>query len=147
MKNVTGNLVIQDTKTPKTYDVTVEGNGAADAKADAKATYLTDYTFTVTQDGKYTYEVTATVDGSDYALTLVDGKYTIAGASVTGNIVITVTKTAKPVTTTEITFEGEGSADVVGGTTQTATNGQDFLSLIHISPTTARPPTTPTISS
>ena len=57
-----------------------------------------------------------------------DGKtYTIAGADVTGNVVITVNKDLKPVTTTEITFTGSGSADVVGGTTQTADNGQDFI--------------------
>ena len=44
----------------------------------------------------------------------------------TGNIVVTVTKDLKPVTTTEITFTGSGSADVVGGTTQNAYIGKDF---------------------
>ena len=126
VKNVTGNIVIQNTKTPKTYTVTVAGNGAADATAAAVAAYLTDYTFTVAQDDKYTYDVTATVNGADYGLTLANGTYTIAGADVIGNIVITVNKEAKPVTTTSITFEGSGSADVKGGTTQIATNGQDF---------------------
>ena len=128
IKNVTGNLTITDTKTPKSYTVTVNGTGSADVTAAANATYLTAYTFTLTKDDKYTYEVAVTVDGAAYTPTLnADGKtYTIAGADVTGNIVITVTKDLKPVTTTEITFTGSGSADVVGGTTQTAENGKDF---------------------
>ena len=44
----------------------------------------------------------------------------------TGNITITVNKTLKPVETTKIIFQGEGAADVVGGSEQTANNGQDF---------------------
>ena len=128
IKNVTGNLTITDTKTPKSYTVTVNGTGKDDVTAAANATYLTAYTFTLTKDEAYTYEVAVTVDGAAYTPTLnADGKtYTIAGADVTGNIVITVTKDLKPVTTTEITFTGSGSADVNGGTTQTAENGKDF---------------------
>lgn len=129
IKNVTGNLTIDTaTKTPKSYTVTVNGTGSADVTAAANATYLTAYTFTLTKDDKYTYEVAVTVDGTAYTPTLAaDSKtYSIAGADVTGNIVITVTKDLKPVTTTEITFTGSGSADVVGGTTQTAENGKDF---------------------
>lgn len=128
IKNVTGNLTITDTKTPKSYTVTVNGTGKDDVTAAASATYLTAYTFTLTKDDKYTYEVAVTVDGAAYTPTLAaDGKtYTITGADVTGNIVITVTKDLKPVTTTEITFTGSGSADVKGGTTQTADNGKDF---------------------
>ena len=129
IKNVTGNLTITDTKTPKSYTVTVEGTGKADVNAANTATYLTAYTFTLTKDEAYTYEVAVTVDGKAYTPTLAsDSKtYTIAGADVTGNVVITVNKDLKPVTTTEITFTGSGSADVVGGTTQTADNGKDFI--------------------
>ena len=128
IKNVTGNLTITDTKTPKSYTVTVNGTGSADVTAAANATYLTAYTFTLTKDDKYTYEVAVTVDGAAYTPTLAsDSKtYTIAGDDVTGNVVITVNKELKPVTTTEITFTGSGSADVKAGTTQTATNGKDF---------------------
>ena len=129
IKNVTGNLTIDTaTKTPKSYTVTVNGTGKDDVTAAANATYLTAYTFTLTKDDKYTYEVAVTVDGKAYTPTLAsDSKtYTIAGADVTGNVVITVNKDLKPVTTTEITFTGSGSADVKGGTTQTADNGKDF---------------------
>ncbi len=127
IKNVSGSLTITATKTPKSYTVTVTGTGSADVTAANTATYLTDYTFTLTKDDKYTYTVSATVGGETCTPTLAsDGTYTIAGADVTGNIVITVTKDLKPVTTTEITFTGSGSADVKGGTTQTAENGKDF---------------------
>lgn len=128
INNVSGNLTITAAKTPKSYTVTVEGTGKDDVTAAAAATYQTAYSFTLTKDEAYTYDVTVTVDGTAYTPTLnADGKtYTIAGADVTGNIVITVNKTLKPVTTTAITFVGSGSGDVVGGTTQTAENGKDF---------------------
>ena len=126
IENVSGNLVITASKTAKTYQVTVDGSGKDDVTAAGTATYLTDYTFSVAQDDKYTYDVSATAGGAACGLTLAEGKYTIAGANVTGDIVITVTKEEKPVTTTQITFEGEGSADVKGGTTQSADNGRDF---------------------
>ena len=127
VKNVTGDIVIRSEKTPKQYDVTVEGSGAADAEAPAKATYGVDFTFNVNENPAYTYTVSAAVDGAAAAVVNNgNGTYTISGTSVTGAVVITVEKTAKPVTTTQITFVGEGSADVEGGTTQTAPNGQDF---------------------
>ena len=64
---VTGNLVINATMTPKSYNVTVEGTGAGDVTAADKATYNTDYTFTVTEDGNYTYNTTVTVGGKTYS--------------------------------------------------------------------------------
>ena len=56
--------------TPKSYNVTVEGTGAGDVTAADKATYNTDYTFTVTEDGNYTYTTTVTVGGKAYTLAL-----------------------------------------------------------------------------
>ena len=127
VKNVTGNIVITASKTAKQFAVTVEGSGKDDVTAADQAAYGTDYTFSVAKDNAYDYTVSAKVGGADAALTNNgDGTYTIAGASITGAVTITVTKDAKPVTTTSISFEGSGSADVKGGTTQTATNGQDF---------------------
>ena len=127
VKNVTGSIVITASKTAKQFAVTVEGSGKADVTAADQAAYGTDYTFSVAKDNAYDYTVSAKVGGADAALTNNgDGTYTIAGASITGAVTITVTKDAKPVTTTSISFEGTGSADVKGGTTQTATNGQDF---------------------
>lgn len=118
---VTGNLVINATMTPKSYNVTVEGTGAADVTAADKATYNADYTFTVTEDANYTYATTVTVGGKDYALgTPENGKYTIPGTDIKGDIVIKVEKTLKPSDTVSVT-----KPDYVKGN-DTATKGQDY---------------------
>ena len=128
VSKVTGNLVICSDRTPKTYTVTVTGTGAADATAAATAAYATDYTFTLNKAADYDYTVAVTVGGQSCTPALAaDGKtYTISGTSITGNIVIHVTKTQKAPATTAISFTGSGSGDVAGGTSQTATNGTDF---------------------
>ena len=119
--NVTGNPVINAAMTPKSYNVTVEGTGAGDVTAADKATYNTDYTFTVTEDGNYTYNTTVTVGGKSYALgTPENGKYTIPGIDIKGDIVISVTKTVKPSSVVSVT-----KPDYVKGN-DTATKGQDY---------------------
>ena len=118
---VTGNLVINATMTPKSYNVTVEGTGAGDVTAADKATYNTDYTFTVTEDGNYTYNTTVTVGGKAYSLGAPEnGKYTIPGTDIKGDIVISVTKTVKPSSVVSVT-----KPDYVKGN-DTATKGQDY---------------------
>ena len=118
---VTGNLVINATMTPKSYNVTVEGTGAGDVTAADKATYNTDYAFTVTEDGNYTYNTTVTVGGKTYSLGAPEnGKYTIPGTDIKGDIVITVTKTVKPSSVVSVT-----KPDYVKGN-GTATKGQDY---------------------
>lgn len=118
---VTGNLVINATMTPKSYNVTVEGTGAGDVTAADKATYNTDYTFTVTEDGNYTYNTTVTVGGKAYSLGAPEnGKYTIPGTDIKGDIVISVTKAVKPSSVVSVT-----KPDYVKGN-DTATKGQDY---------------------
>ena len=118
---VTGNLVINATMTPKSYNVTVEGTGAGNVTAADKATYNTDYTFTVAEDANYTYTTTVTVGGNAYALgTPENGKYTIPGTDIKGDIVINVTKTLKPSSVVSVT-----KPDYVKGS-DTATKGQDY---------------------
>ena len=128
VSKVTGNLVIVSNRTAKTYTVTVTGTGAADATAAATAAYATDYTFTLNKDANYDYTVAVTIGGQSCTPALAaDGKtYTIPGTSITGNIVIHVTKTQKAPTTTAISFTGSGSGDVAGDMSQTAENGEDF---------------------
>ena len=118
---VTGNLVINAAMTPKSYNVTVEGTGAGDVTAADKATYNTDYTFTVTEDDNYTYTTTVTVGGKTYSLGAPEnGKYTIPGTDIKGDIVISVTKTVKPSSVVSVT-----KPDYVKGN-DTATKGQDY---------------------
>ena len=121
ISNVTGNLVINATMAPKSYNVTVSGAGAADVTAAPKATYNTDYTFTVNEDANYTYSVSVTVGGKAYSLgTPENGTYTIAGTAINGDIVITVTKTVRPSSIVSVT-----KPDYVTGA-DTATKGQDY---------------------
>ena len=95
--SITGDIAITVTKTAKKYNVTVSGAGAADVTAEKKATHGTNYSFTLNKAENYDYTVAVTVGGVEVTPTLgEDGKtYTVAGASITGDIAITVTKTAK----------------------------------------------------
>jgi hypothetical protein len=129
VNNVTANLVITNTKSPKTYTVEIDGTGKDDVTNAAEtATYLTDYTFTINKATNFNYSVNATADNKAVAVTQNgNGSYVIAGKDVIGDLVISVTKAELPDNTTVIEFTGNGSGEVVGGTTQLATIGQDFI--------------------
>lgn len=116
---ITGNITITVTTTPKHYDVKVEGTGKADVTAAAKATYNTDYTFSINQVGGYNYEVSVTVNGQPYTLT---AGYKIPGTDITGDIVITVTKTETSSGDNTVTVT---KPDYVTGGVN-ATKGQDY---------------------
>lgn len=125
---ITGDITI--TAVGKKFDVTVDttasGAGNVTLTDGSKATYGTNYTFTLTPEANYAYTVTVTADGKPVTPTLgADGKtYTINGKDITGNVVITVTKAASKA---QINFAGSGVADVVNGSTsQTVEPGQDF---------------------
>lgn len=125
-EQINGNITVTATKTAKQYDVTVTGSGAADVEAPAKATYGTDYTYTLTQDSNYAYTVKITAGGTEITSELQEGtanQYKIAGDKITGPVEINVTKEQ---TAGTITFEGEGAGDVVGGTSQNAPLHKDF---------------------
>ena len=124
IKNVTGEIVV--TATPKTYAVTVTGTGAGDVSENAAtASYKTDYTFKLTKADGYNYTVTVTAGGNTVTATATtEGVYTISGADIKGELIITVEKTAIVISTTTITITGD-TDDVQGGRILTAKNRED----------------------
>lgn len=124
IQNVTGEIVV--TATPKTYTVTVTGTGAGDVSENAAtASYKTDYTFKLTKADGYNYTVTVTAGGNTVTATATtEGVYTISGADIKGELIITVEKTAIVIPTTTITITGD-TDDVQGGLILTAKNGED----------------------
>lgn len=124
IKNVTGNIAVK--ATPKTYAVTVTGTGAGDVSENAAtAAYKTDYTFKLTKADGCNYTVTVTAGGNTVTATATtEGVYTISGADIKGELIITVEKTAIVIPTTTITITGD-TDDVQGGLILTAKNGED----------------------
>lgn len=121
---ITGDITI--TAVGKTYTVTKAGTGADDVTLNGNtATYGTNYTFTLNKVDNYAYTVTVTAGDKTVTPTLnADGKtYTINGKDITGDVVIAVTKEANKA---QINFIGNGAAEVVNGTSQTAEPGKDF---------------------
>lgn len=117
--NVNGNVDVSSTKTPKTFTVT-QGNDTTGA---ATATYMKDYTFTLTPEDGYTYNMAVTIGDKGYtgfkAVSNEDGTttYTIPGADVIGNIVINSNKQVKLPETYKVTFAGTGAGDATGEST------------------------------
>lgn len=132
VKNVTGNLTITMGVKGKTFTVTLNPEEAEGASS---ATYGEDYTFTVKKadDGKeYNYDVWATIDGKDYKPTGpdADGKYTIPGTEIKGDITITVEKTIIPEEGyVAVKVEGTGKADVTAA--ETAKKNADFTFTVN----------------
>lgn len=117
--NVNGNVFVSSTKTAKSFNVTL----GADTTGNEKATYKTDYTFMLTPEDGYVYNMAVTIGGKAYtgfkAQVNDDGTttYTIPGADVTGNIVINSNKQVKPLETYKVTFAGTGAGDATGEST------------------------------
>ena len=127
--NVTGNVVVTSTKTPKSFNVTL----GADTTGATTATYQTDYTFKLTPVKDFVYNVKVTIGDTDYtgftAQKNDDGTttYTIPGAAITGDIVINSNKKERDPYTFQVTFEGTGIGDVSNNaTTVTENNPYSF---------------------
>lgn len=122
--NVTGNVVVTSTKTPKTFNVTL----GEDITGEAKATYMTAYTFKLTPVKDFVYNVKVTIGDTDYtgftAQKNDDGTttYTIPGAAITGDIVINSNKKERDPYTFQVTFEGTGIGDVSNNATTVTEN-------------------------
>lgn len=125
VENVTGPLVITGTRTEKTYAVTFEGNASSEiTDGAANATYGTDYTFTMPSASGWAYSLESiTIGGQAYTGYSVAGSvYTIPGTAISGDIVITVNKSA---TEASVTVEGSG-AGAAAGYSAVATIGQPY---------------------
>lgn len=114
--NVNGNVVVTSSKTAKTFNVTL----GDDTTGEATATYMKDYTFKLTPATGYTYNMAVTIGGKAYtgfkAQVNDDGTttYTIPGADVTGDIVISSSKQVKQPATFTVIFDGTGAGDATG---------------------------------
>lgn len=91
LSGVTEDTTVKITFEPKTYNVSFEGNGKDAAKGESTATHGETYTFELTEEAGYRYDIKVTVGGQE--LSDVTGT-TIPARYVTGDIVITITKTA-----------------------------------------------------
>lgn len=117
--NVNGNVIVTSTKTAKSFNVTL----GEDITGEAKATYMTAYTFKLTPVKDFVYNVKVTIGGNAYIgftpQVNNDGTttYTIPGADITGEIVINSNKQVKPLETYKVTFAGTGAGDATGEST------------------------------
>lgn len=103
-------------KTPKSYAITFEGNGAEDVTDEdgsvvgTNAIYGNNYTFKINPVQLYGYQVSMTVNGVAYTgYTVEDNVYTIPGGAITGPVVVTVEKT-QGAYIVSVTGEGAGIA-------------------------------------
>ena len=92
------------------YKVTIatDPENLSEVKGAATAQKGEDYTFTLEPLANYDYAVAATVNGAEVPCTLDGTTYTIPAASVTGDIAITVTRTARQY---NVTLDGTGKDD------------------------------------
>ena len=130
IKGVTGALVITGTRTEKNYNVTLAGNAAEDIKDAAdQATYNTDYSFTVPTVEGWAYNLDSiTINGNDYTgYSVADGVYTIPGSAISGDIVITISKSA---TEASVTVEGNGAGAAAGYVTKTEIGEGYILTIV-----------------
>ncbi len=135
VENVTGELKVTATATPKTHQVSI--TGTYETSDGNQATYLTDYHFTLKPDvaasaaDGVTYSVgSVTIGGTAYTgYTSTDRVYTIPGSAITGDIVITVTETPVPADKWTVTVAGSGSGAAQGYTTTVDKDGSYTLTL------------------
>lgn len=120
---VKGDITVQATKTPKSYDVTITGE---DVTGEKKASYNTDYTFKLTSKTGYNYTVKVTIGGTTYACTPSSGVYTIKGTDITGDIAITVTKTKKTTTTNTSSTSTKTTSSTAAGNLKVEISGSGY---------------------
>ncbi len=132
--NVTGTLEISGTRTPKQYEVTIQG------EASAQATYGTDYTFTLPADVEagqekgYTYALeSVTIGGAAYSgYTTEDSKtYTIPGTDITGAIEVTYTETELDPNKFTVNVSGNAAGNAEGAFSELVNKGDSFTLILN----------------
>ena len=113
--DIKGEIVVKVEKRElEDFAVTVEGNAAGEVTYDAEAKESKDYSFTVAKKSGYSYKVTAKVGENSVPVKAeANGRYTISGNYVNGNIAITVMSELIPVRneTTTIVIGGEHAGE------------------------------------
>lgn len=123
--NVNGNVIVTSSKAAKSFNVTLGEDTTSDTTT---ATYMTAYTFKLTPQKDYVYNVKVTIGDTDYTGFTPqkndDGTttYTIPGAAITGDIVINSNKKERDLYTFQVTFEGTGIGDVSNNATTVTEN-------------------------
>lgn len=125
---IAGDVTISFERSGKLFDVTIDGNGAAQMSpvgdgatiGENAAQYMKDYAVKLTSQGDgYSYSVEikiGTGEDATYTCTPVDGVYTILGKDIVDDITITVVETAPTVEDHNVTFQGSGVENVTSGT-------------------------------
>jgi len=127
-------ISIVKTEKPVTYLVTL-GEGAT---GENSATKGVDYSFTIEESDDYSWTVSVTIGGTEYSDYTVSGNtYTIPGADITGEIVVTTEKAEKtypvkfiqtngsPINVTYVYSDNSRSTDLE--VNDTAVKSQDFI--------------------
>ncbi len=123
--NVNGNVIVTSSKAAKSFNVTLGEDTTSDTTT---ATYMTAYTFKLTPQKDFVYNVKVTIGDTDYTGFTPqkndDGTttYTIPGAAITGDIVINSNKKERDPYTFQVTFEGTGIGDVSNNATTVTEN-------------------------
>lgn len=109
---INGKIVITAPRSPKEFDVSFEGE---DVIGEDKARFNTDYSFQLNRESGYWYNVKVTIGGKSYTeFDVKEDTYTIPGAAITGDIVITVNKEEDDSDKVTVTFAGAGAKDGSG---------------------------------
>lgn len=113
VSSVNGELVITVNATPKSYNVSFIGSAAAEITGSQTAVYGSAYSFTVPTVTGWAYSLDdVSIDGASYTGYTVSGNtYTIPGAAITGDILISVNKSQ---VSTAVTVEGSGAGAAAG---------------------------------
>lgn len=124
IKNVTGNLNIAAKRTAKEFNVEVNGAQENQVTYAEKAVYGTSYSFNVAAVEGHNTTVSVTIGGENYTgFSTKEGKYTIPGEDITGNVIITVVNTASTYTWI---FIGDDTGEATT-TMESLSHGEDFV--------------------